>query len=169
MVRVVRFIKIISLIAFLFILSLTYYDTSDKGEQIALYFAKAQSADAYSIEKNMYFYANAIFVLLLNFLISMAITVLRNFPLEMLSFPQKKYWTATPQHRKELYSFLENWCNVLAIAMNIFMMLLLYHIWQINRNLQGSQESYLLYVILLIVIVSTWALFLPIRLLFKKS
>ncbi len=169
MILVFRAVKLFSILAFIGVLAFTYYDMAERSGtgQITLFFNTNLSI-AESVDNTTYFLVPAIFLIVLNLLVSISKALYRRIPLKFLSIPNRSYWLENDERRHQLNTIFEVWFDTFATAVHIFIITLMLQIWQINRDLTGGSDKYILYLFAGIAILTIWSLFIAGRFFFKK-
>jgi hypothetical protein len=156
---------------FLFVLSITlilaYSDLSVKDGKVVLYYANNDLVVATSILS--FFYIPSIFMIVFNILVSSVVHILKGVPLKILPLPNKSFWIGDHENSLEARKILEGWLIALALWVNILLEIVVVKVWQVNRDLRGTPESYLLYTILAILLLIGWLLYPFVRFSYKTK
>ncbi len=160
-----RFLKVASLLAFIVLLFIAY---SYMPPQVAVHFNDVGRADRY-IDKAILFYVSGIFIVLFNVILSISAKFIFTVPPQLFPMPNRSYWLADKENKREFHEILRDWLNSFVIIGNGLLFLLLFALMKLNRidDADAGQYSWILFVGLAVLLV--WIFFLPVRLLIKKN
>ena len=166
MVKVVKMVKIASLVLFLIALMLTYYEISEQAATVVIH-RDTEGNVIMDIHKEYYFLYAGGFVVILNLFVSLAVMLLYRIPLSVLKIPHRDFWFANEISRQNLYETIESWLHTLAILMHIFVMTFIVKIWSVNRNM-GEIGNYGIFMYAGLLLLIGWIVFIFIRLRIRK-
>lgn len=166
MVKVIKMVKIASLVLFLISLILTYYEISDQAATVVTH-RDSDGNVLYQIDKAYYFLFASGFVVILNLFITLAVTLLYRVPLSVLKVPNRDFWFAGEESRQNLYETIESWLHMLAVLMHIFMMTFIVKIWSVNRDINQT-GGYGIFMYAGFILLIGWLTFIFIRLRIRK-
>jgi uncharacterized membrane protein len=161
----IRFLKLLSLVAFIVMLFLTYYRLPNP---VALHFNDAGRADQY-IDKTVLFYAGGVFIVLFNVILSIAARFIFTVPAQMFPMPNRRYWLADKESRFSFLAILRDWLNSLVVIGNILLFACLFILLKLNGSDEADPASYSWLLIVGLAALCVWVFFLPVRLYIKRS
>lgn len=166
MVKVVKMVKIASLVLFSLALILTYYEISEQGATVVIH-RDMEGNVMMDIHKEYYFLYAAGFVVILNLFVSLATMLLYRMPLSILKIPNRDFWFADQTSRKNLYETIESWLHTLAILIHAFMATFIVKIWSVNRDV-NEIGNYGIFMYAGLLLLLGWVIFIFIRLRIRK-
>lgn len=166
MVKVVKMVKIASLVLFLIALVLTYSEISQQAATVVIN-RDIDGNVLFSIGKEYYFLYSAGFVVILNLFVSLTVMLLYRLPLSVLKIPNREFWFADDASRKNLYETIESWLHTLAILMQIFLMTVIVKVWSVNRDVHQT-GNYGIFMYAGFALLIGWIIFIFIRLRIRR-
>lgn len=167
MLKVIRFVKIVTMILFVVALAIPYFEVANDSRMIVLY-KDLEKRPILRIEPSWFFYISAGFFILLNMLISSVSNLIKKYPLSRLPLPHSAYWLQDADSRQNLREVLQSWIQFLAIILNAFLIVLMVKVWLVNRMQGGQPSEYMYFVWSLFGVLLAWGGFIFYRLRLKR-
>lgn len=160
-----RFLKLLSLAAFLVVLFLVYYYLP---ANVAIHFNEFGRPDDF-VDKPTLFYITGIFVVVFYMAVSLLARLIFSVPAKLFPMPNRTYWLRDQDNQEEFHEILRDWLNSLIVIVVLWIMLCLYALLRLNTDEEpdGLQYTWVLY--MGAIVLAVWILFLPLRLLVKKN
>lgn len=168
MLKVIRFVKIVTMFLFIVALCIPYFEVSNDSRMMILY-TDIEKRPLLRVEPSWFFYFSAAFFILLNILISSVSRLLKKYPLSKIPLPNRDFWLKDADSRQNLREVLQSWIQFLAVILNSFLVVLMVKIWLVNRMQGGQPHEYLYFVMALGGIFLFWVGFILYRLRLKKA
>jgi RsiW-degrading membrane proteinase PrsW (M82 family) len=166
--KVARFIKNVLIGGFIVILSLAYYELSDRFAPVTL-FRDPYGHSVFETDHNTFFYVAFIFFMVLNILISLIANLTKSMPLSRLRVPNRDFWLKDADSQEHLRVVLVAWVYGFAIILNAFMIILTAKIWFVNRSIGGQLYEYGLLALTLVLLLLVWIGFIFYRLRIRRA
>lgn len=168
MVLLVRFVKNITILAFIVLLGMAYYELSDRSASVVVY-KDAANNPVMSTTANTYFYASSIFFIVINILISILVKVVRSLPLENFNLPNRDFWAENETRTEKLHGIFSTWIYGLALIVNVLIITCVVKIWFINRGIGGQLYEYGLLALSFVIALGIWFGFIFYRLRIRRE
>lgn len=159
---VLRFFRIISLLAFVVVLFSCY---AQLPLEVAVHYDEVGVADQF-VNKSYIFYGLAIFVVLLNTSVSVLAGFVSSLPLTRLQLPNRQFWL---EHRDTVRAILSGWLSSLASVINFFLILSLIVVLLVNSSDEARISQYAWLLGIGGLILAGWLAYLPIRFTIKTA
>jgi hypothetical protein len=153
--KMIRFLKNLLLGAFIIILCLAYYELADSTTAIKLYVDSNKKPLA-TTSADVFFYVPAIFMIVLNMLISTIVRVFKQIPIKNIKVINAEYWHADEERQEILQKILVSWIYGFALIINFFVVMLVTKTWFVNRGIGGQSWEYGVMGISFLLILGTW-------------
>lgn len=167
MLKVTRFFKNITVLAFVVVLSLAYYELTDLTSPVVLY-RDVTGKSLASTNSDVFFYGFSIFLIVLNVLISIIVRLMREIPLQKMKVPKADFWLSDKQHIEKLRDVWSVWFYGLVLLINIFIIFCVVKIWFINRGQGGQAWEWGLTLAVFVLGLLAWGGFLFYRLRLRR-
>jgi uncharacterized membrane protein len=160
-----RFMKVLSLAAFLVVLFLAYYYLP---ANVAIHYTEFGRPDAF-VDKPTLFYMTGIFVVVFYVAVSLLARLIFSVPVKLFPMPNRTYWLRDRENREEFHEILRDWLNSLVVIVILLVILCISSLMRLNtaEEPDGLQYTWILYAGT--IVLAVWFLFLPLRLLVKKN
>ncbi|QHT68269.1 hypothetical protein GXP67_17290 [Rhodocytophaga rosea] len=160
-----RFMKFLSLAAFLITLFLAYYYLPSK---VAIHYTEFDRPDAF-IDKPTLFYATGIFVVIFYMAVSLLARLIFSVPAKLFPMPNRTYWLRDQDNQEEFREILRDWLNSLVVIVVLWVILCIYALLRLNTSEDADVSQYTWILTVGAIGLVVWILFLPLRLLVKKN
>lgn len=160
-----RFMKLLSLAAFMVVLFLAYYYLPSN---VAIHYSEFGRPDAF-IDKQTLFYATGIFVVVFYMAVSLLARVIFSVPAKLFPMPNRTYWLKDQDNQEEFHEILRDWLNSLVVIVVLWVILCIYALLRLNTSEEADSLNYTWVLNVGAIVLIGWILFLPLRLLIKKN
>ncbi len=167
MLRVTRFFKNATVLVFVVVLGLAYYELTDLSSPVVLYRDTAGKSLS-STSSSVFFYGFSIFVITMNVLISVIVKLMQEMPFQKMRVPHADFWLSDAFHVGKLRDVWSVWFYTLALLLNLFMMFCVVKLWLINRGQGGQLWEWGVTLAAFFVVLLTWAGFIFYRLRLRR-
>lgn len=168
MVKVVRFVKNVTIILFMLILGLAYYELSDRSAPVTVYIDSG-SKQVYQIHPELLFYSAALFMVLANVLISWVAKLTPHLPFKKMNLPNKDFWFRNKETENKLKDVFVVWVYGFALIINTLVILIVGKIWFVNRSIGGQLYEYGLLALGFLLALLLWIGFIFYRLRIRRE
>lgn len=168
MVILIRFVKNITILGFIILLGLAYYELSDRSAEVVVYRDAAKNP-ALSTSSNVFFYIASILFIVSNILISVLVKVVRGLPLHKFNLPNQDFWSANRERIEILHDIFTSWIYILALIINSLIIACVLKIWFTNRGMGGQLYEYGLLALAFLIAIGFWIGFIFYRLKIKRE
>ena len=159
---VIRVFRVLSLILFVLALFRTYLNLPG---QVTVHYDALGTPDGF-INKTQLFYGLAIFVVVLNVLLSVLALYVPAVPVRVWRMPHRDHWRV---HKRLFVEIVTHWLFTLILLLNVFVTLSLLVLWWLNTNEKSSVQSFGWVLGLGVLLLLGWAVALPLRLSIKTT
>jgi uncharacterized membrane protein len=128
-----KLLKIVWLLTFALLIIQSIYYYSELPERIASHFDLNENPNGWSSKSSFYFLWGLL-QLFVNSWVPLIGVILGKLPASMISIPQKKYWLATDDCKKKLFSVISATAAGTFAGINIIMIISFQHVVRINRG-----------------------------------
>lgn len=167
MLKVTRFFKNTTVLAFVVVISLAYYELTDLTSPVVLY-RDVTGKSLANTSSDVFFYGFSVFLILLNVLISIIVRLMRDMPLQKMKVPQADFWLSDKAHVEKLREVWSVWFYGLALLLNVFVIFCVVKIWFINRGQGGQVWEWGLTLAVFIIGLLAWIGFMFYRLRLRR-
>ncbi len=153
--KIIRFLKNLLLGSFVVMLCLAYYELLGKSIPVTLY-VDANKKSLAQISVDMFFYVPAVFMVLINVLISLVVRVFKKIPIEKLKVSNADFWNEDKDRQELLQKIFVAWIYGFALLVNFFVVMLVGKTWFVNRGIGGELWEYGVMSICFLLLFSIW-------------
>ncbi len=168
MVNVIKLVKNATILLFVVLLGMAYYELSDRGAPVTVYRATDGSSLA-AIDHHTFFYVAAGFMVISNLLIAMIARVMQEMPLEKFSIPERDFWLEDTDRKAKLREVFVVWIYGFALIINTLVITGVVKIWFTNRGMGGQLYEYGLMALVFLVALVGWIAFIFYRLRIRRE